>query len=151
MDCLNEYFANVGPKLHESINQSPRIAIMQQVQSFYLKHTDDNDLSKIIGSMKMKISTAKDDLSTKIVKVARHVKLDPRRAVISYDKSKHNEPNILRSLKGCQSHPSLQRWRNRGLVELSSFISSFALFQNFWESFIHKDDEIHHQVQPPTW
>ena len=38
MDSLNESFANVGPKLLESINQSPGFSINQQVQSFYLKH-----------------------------------------------------------------------------------------------------------------
>ena len=63
MDAFNQYFAEVGPKMANTIEITSRISfIHKQLQSMFLPHIKETEVEKLLKDLKSKILLDSDGL-----------------------------------------------------------------------------------------
>ena len=85
---FNEYFTNIGPSLSSKIPNIPNLDYSHYLTnkillSFHFDLVDENDILKVIQSLKPKTSTGHDGISTKLLKYLAPGLIEPLTIIIN--------------------------------------------------------------------
>ena len=113
-NAFNNYFVNVGPNLAnniKNINATSAESYLnkQNINSIFLRPTDQNEILKIISEMKNKHSSGYDDISSTVLKRTYKYILVPLQHIINTSIEKGLFPNKMKIAKIVPIHKAKKK------------------------------------------
>ena len=100
VDSFNEFFANIGPALHKTIQSNTRSSnIPCQLHSMFLRQTDELETQKVLNEMKGKTSSGPDGVSSLLLKMSSNALTGPLTILINRCLRQGCFPKILKVAK----------------------------------------------------
>ena len=113
-NAFNNYFVNVGPNLAnniKNINATSAESYLnkQNINSIFLRPTDQNEILKIISEMKNKHSSGYDDISSTVLKRTYKYILVPLQHIINTSIEKGSFPDKMKIAKIVPIHKAKEK------------------------------------------
>ncbi len=131
---LNEFFATVAERILNQSRalghhpQADRVQILPQphpIPNLQLYHTTEEEIKKVIDSMKSKSSAGEDDISSKIIKSCKDEIITPLKELINKSFDEGTFPNSLKTSKVYPKYKSGQHTEAANYRPIS-LISNFS-------------------------
>ncbi|XP_062529771.1 uncharacterized protein LOC134200606 [Bombyx mori] len=137
LNCVNEYFVNVGKSLADRIdcNNSGNVDLVLDrvgnsgLGSFVLLNTDSNEVSRMIAGLKSKCSVGWDNISNDLLKQHCHLLATPLTYIFNLCLSNGTFPSCLKKAVIIPIHKSGERDKVQNYRPISIFPSISKLLE----------------------